>query len=191
MIKNSIDETKETIVQSKENDNLFDLNTKVPAKLKENKMSANQIYSKHRNTLNILQTENQNFLNTFSKSAKLYTEKDIFVNQLINDLEKADDTKFENKNSKKDQIKNELIDLKSSEKFLDKSTDKLTEILNDNLNEKSVDDSIEEDFIIPNSPEGKRLTIVLKNNWGDENWIGLNGIEIFDLKTFKCITNVS
>uniref|UniRef100_A0A915JUU1 KATNIP domain-containing protein n=1 Tax=Romanomermis culicivorax TaxID=13658 RepID=A0A915JUU1_ROMCU len=37
-------------------------------------------------------------------------------------------------------------------------------------------------FQIPELPEGRILTFVLKSNWGDLECIGLNGIEIFDFQ---------
>lgn len=42
---------------------------------------------------------------------------------------------------------------------------------------------IDKDFIIPTLPQGKTMKITLISNWGDEDWIGLNGIEVFDAKT--------
>lgn len=37
------------------------------------------------------------------------------------------------------------------------------------------------DFIIPELPKGRLLTITIKSNWGDEEFVGLNGIEILDV----------
>lgn len=46
-----------------------------------------------------------------------------------------------------------------------------------------LDDSshdFEDEFIIPEMPSGSELTLILLNNWGDENYIGFNGVEILD-----------
>lgn len=40
-------------------------------------------------------------------------------------------------------------------------------------------------FQIPWLPKGKVLTMKILTNWGDENYVGFNGIEIFDGKTFQ------
>ncbi|CAG2117330.1 unnamed protein product [Medioppia subpectinata] len=37
------------------------------------------------------------------------------------------------------------------------------------------------DFIIPELPFGQQLVFEIINNWGDEDFVGLNGIEIIDL----------
>lgn len=39
----------------------------------------------------------------------------------------------------------------------------------------------EHDFIIPELPTGSELCLHLETNWGDHEFIGLNGIEIFDV----------
>lgn len=38
----------------------------------------------------------------------------------------------------------------------------------------------DEEFVIPEMPCGNELTMVLADNWGDENYVGFNGIEILD-----------
>lgn len=45
------------------------------------------------------------------------------------------------------------------------------------LDEKT---KIIEDCIIPEMPTGIELCLILMENWGDQNFIGLNGIEILD-----------
>ena len=40
-----------------------------------------------------------------------------------------------------------------------------------------------DEFIIPELPKGKLMKIDLLSNWGDEDFIGMNGIEIFDANT--------
>ena len=35
------------------------------------------------------------------------------------------------------------------------------------------------DLEIPTLPRGKQLVIYIKNTWGDRNYVGLNGIEVF------------
>lgn len=43
----------------------------------------------------------------------------------------------------------------------------------------------DEDFIIPTLPKGQHLRVRVISNWGDEKFVGLNGIEIFDANTMK------
>lgn len=51
---------------------------------------------------------------------------------------------------------------------------------------KEQQEQIEDDsFEIPCLPKGKTLTLKIHSNWGDEHFVGLNGIEIFDAKTFR------
>ena len=38
----------------------------------------------------------------------------------------------------------------------------------------------DEEFVIPEMPCGNELTMVLADNWGDENYVGFNGIEMLD-----------
>lgn len=42
-----------------------------------------------------------------------------------------------------------------------------------------------QNFIIPTLPKGKILRIQIESNWGDEQFVGLNGIEIFDAVSSK------
>lgn len=196
--KNTVND-KEQIKDGKENtanEIIEDFLSDQPA-AKESK--SNPIYSKRRNTLNILQTENQNFLNTLSKSANQFTEKTIFIDQnldenLIVQIGGGNETKLElinklplndlNKEESSKQFQNSITNRSECSAVDSARFGKLdNKLMNDVL-----DDSIE-DFIIPDAPVGKTLTMVLKSNHGDENWIGLNGIEIFDLKTYQSISN--
>lgn len=43
--------------------------------------------------------------------------------------------------------------------------------------------SLQVPFAIPSLPRGQVLTLVIESNWGDDNFVGLNGIETFDAKT--------
>lgn len=40
--------------------------------------------------------------------------------------------------------------------------------------------TVDEDCIIPEMPTGKKMHLILVENWGDQHFIGLNGIEILD-----------
>lgn len=44
---------------------------------------------------------------------------------------------------------------------------------------KEIDESGLTDLEIPTLPRGKQLVIYIKNTWGDRNYVGLNGIEVF------------
>ena len=185
MIKKAVNAKEEESIESKENDDLFNLDNE-STKMKDSNQ-LNQIYSKRRNTLNILQSENQTFLSALSKSAKSFTDKDNLIEQL-NESKKLDD---KNEFKQIDLIKelpDELIDLKKSKQSSSRLDFENVLKLDDNNLSNSIDN---EDFTIPTSPIGQRLTIILKSNYGDENWIGLNGIEIFDLKTFKSLSNLN
>ncbi|KAH7643524.1 hypothetical protein HUG17_5886 [Dermatophagoides farinae] len=48
------------------------------------------------------------------------------------------------------------------------------------LDEMTKNIVVEEDCIIPEMPTGIELSLILMENWGDQNFIGLNGIEILD-----------
>lgn len=50
---------------------------------------------------------------------------------------------------------------------------------------QKIDNFKPKDFIIPNLPKGKKLVFEIISNWGDEEYIGLNGIEIFQAKDDK------
>lgn len=226
------------MVESKEKDeDIFDLEREFSAK--ENRTAnSSQIYSKRRNTLNILKTENQNFLNTLSKSAKPFTEdlfrapvekvndaKETFketipmasermgsaadsglriVGGLVNGpvdgpvegLVERDRIPENNRKSDSRTVHSELLDEMVDSKRSKQSSSGLSEALIAQADRQLVSglldnhlDSTEEDFIIPHLPEGRVLRIVLKSNWGDENWIGLNGIELFDSRTFQSLGN--
>ncbi|XP_054159665.1 protein KATNIP homolog [Oppia nitens] len=45
------------------------------------------------------------------------------------------------------------------------------------------------DFTIPELPFGRQLEIEIINNWGDEDYVGFNGIEIIDLNEFQVEVN--
>jgi len=47
------------------------------------------------------------------------------------------------------------------------------------------------DFIIPELPTGKVLSFEIKANWGDDDYVGLNGIEVFHTKDDSLIEKVS
>ncbi|KAJ6219387.1 hypothetical protein RDWZM_005199 [Blomia tropicalis] len=68
---------------------------------------------------------------------------------------------------------------KLDDDILSISTSKSIEKLNINNSDQRQLYSIEE-CIIPEMPYGNELTLNLLENWGDEQWIGFNGIEILD-----------
>lgn len=45
------------------------------------------------------------------------------------------------------------------------------------------DDTSVDSFEIPCLPYGKMLHLLIESNWGDENFVGFNGLEIFDAKS--------
>lgn len=231
MLKNADSEEKkaETMKSKEKDEDVFDLECKLSAK--ENQTTnSNQIYSRRRNTLNILKTENQNFLNTLSKSAKPFMESDIFSAQSLSQPNKTNDssskeifnlidrpsesvkledsfnTSFNDSsnesNRKSDsrmahsELPEEMFDLKRSKQSSSALSQVLPAVQMDRLVASVLEnnsDSIEakEDFIIPHLPEGRVLRILLKSNYGDDNWIGLNGLEVFDSRTFERLTSAN
>ena len=229
------EEKKVEMIESKEQDeDIFDLDRKLSAK--ENRTTnSNPIYSRRRNTLNILKAENQNFLNTLSKSAKPFVENDLFITQInktndsvarelfkstnSSDRVKSGDSRLvdavvdgpsdrpverdrydesiRKSDSRSDssmrysELPDEMLDSKRSKQSpagLSESSVVQTDRQLTSIIDHDADSIEEEDFLIPHLPEGKVLRIVLKSNWGDDNWIGLNGIEVFDSRTFKSLT---
>lgn len=56
-----------------------------------------------------------------------------------------------------------------------KELDNLIDELNDVVAKESG-----EEFYMPELPRGQEMTLVLLSNWGHQNFVGLNGVEIFD-----------
>ena len=48
------------------------------------------------------------------------------------------------------------------------------------LNQVATSDQPSDEFIIPIEPKGSQLRICILSNWGDEQYVGLNGIEVFE-----------
>lgn len=57
--------------------------------------------------------------------------------------------------------------------------DDLIDELNDAIGSENQEETGEE-FLIPELPQGRELTMVLLSNWGNQQYIGLNGVELFD-----------
>ncbi|RWS15294.1 uncharacterized protein B4U79_14460 [Dinothrombium tinctorium] len=91
--------------------------------------------------------------------------------------------------SKSDELKLPIDDFliltkeRKSVLFEKESTAKRSSLCAKDLELVDVDESECADFFIPEMPEGQQMIIELRSNWGDDDFIGLNGIEIFDAKT--------
>ena len=118
---------------------------------------------------------------------------EIFTHQSLNknDYMKVNSLEANKKESQSKKRKNHLEDFSSfSNQSVHNEKRQTKKTINKDSNNKDfafqkIDNLKPKDFIIPNLPKGKKLVFEIMSNWGDEEYIGLNGIEIFQAKDDK------
>jgi hypothetical protein len=58
--------------------------------------------------------------------------------------------------------------------------DDLINELNDVIRGEIREEETGEEFVIPELPQGKELSMLILSNWGSQQFVGLNGLEFID-----------